>query len=172
MIILGQRYMPSRKVFTNGWVFWLARHPEHGLLLFDKADQEGMPAGNVQVFILKSESRCTLPLEALKSETSGEVTAEEFALIVTAYNAHKLALGKPLKAPSNEKGASLEERHSTFLLTRGLPNNGLRPATSNRYHRRVTHCWSCKEHLDNSVNVECATCGWIICNCGACGCGK
>lgn len=163
--------MPSRKVFTNGWVFWLARHPEHGLILFDKADQEDIPPGDVQVFVLRGKSRCVLPRETLKSETSAEVSADDFALIVRAYNAHKEALGKPLKAPSNDAGASLEEKHSKFLLERGLRDNGIRPATSNRY-RRVTHCWSCQEHLDNSVDVECATCGWIICNCGACGCGR
>jgi hypothetical protein len=25
--------------------------------------------------------------------------------------------------------------------------------------------------LDNAVDVECVACDWIICVCGACGCG-
>lgn len=36
---------------------------------------------------------------------------------------------------------------------------------------RVTHCYSCKEQLDNSIDIECVSCGWILCWCGACGCG-
>ena len=37
-------------------------------------------------------------------------------------------------------------------------------------HRR-THCFSCKSPLDNAVDKECPTCGWVACpHCGACGC--
>jgi hypothetical protein len=39
-----------------------------------------------------------------------------------------------------------------------------------RLHR-ITHCWNCSSGLDNSVNPECPACGWIQCECGACGCG-
>ena len=63
----------------------------------------------------------------------------------------------------------LAERHKEILAQLGLPYKGLRPATQ-RY-RRVTHCYACRQHLDNSVDVECVTCGWILCTCGACGCG-
>ena len=35
---------------------------------------------------------------------------------------------------------------------------------------RVTHCFLCKHSLDNAVDAECTTCGWIICMCGGCGC--
>lgn len=40
---------------------------------------------------------------------------------------------------------------------------------SNKRHR-VTHCYNCKSHLDNAISPECSACGWIICECGACGC--
>jgi len=37
---------------------------------------------------------------------------------------------------------------------------------------RHTHCYQCREGLNNLSNVECARCGWIKCpHCGACGCG-
>ena len=37
--------------------------------------------------------------------------------------------------------------------------------------KRVTHCYQCKKDLD-SVNFSiCKKCGWIRCQCGACGCG-
>lgn len=34
---------------------------------------------------------------------------------------------------------------------------------------RVTHCWNCRNPLDNEYDIECRKCGWIICpTCGAC----
>jgi hypothetical protein len=76
-----------------------------------------------------------------------------------------------VKAPLEKKSEELNEKHRMFLREKGLPDNGVRSVTEGRSHR-VTHCWNCKGHLDNTVDVECATCGWIICNCGACGCGR
>jgi hypothetical protein len=58
--------------------------------------------------------------------------------------------------------------HQTFLRQRGLANQGTRLGLG---RGRITHCYNCKRHLDNSIDVECAGCGWIICECGACGCG-
>jgi hypothetical protein len=36
---------------------------------------------------------------------------------------------------------------------------------------RMAYCWNCKGKIDNSLDAECDTCGWILCHCGACGCG-
>jgi hypothetical protein len=36
---------------------------------------------------------------------------------------------------------------------------------------RVTHCYSCHHSLDSRKTEKCTKCGWILCNCGACGCG-
>lgn len=60
--------------------------------------------------------------------------------------------------------------HREFLEFLGKPYKGTRSSQGTR-NRRITHCYSCKSHLDNSVNVECVNCSWIICWCGACGCG-
>jgi hypothetical protein len=61
------------------------------------------------------------------------------------------------------------EAHRRFLEQRSLPARQVR-LPSGRVHR-VTHCYNCKHHLDNAVELECAACGWIVCRCGACGCG-
>jgi hypothetical protein len=63
---------------------------------------------------------------------------------------------------------SIVTAHEAFLRGRGLPNQGTRLGLG---HRRVTHCYSCERRLDNAVDVECSACGWIVCHCGACGCG-
>jgi hypothetical protein len=63
---------------------------------------------------------------------------------------------------------SIRTAHAEFLRTHGLPNAGTRLGLG--FHR-VTHCYNCKNHLDNAVDIECSACRWIICQCGACGCG-
>ncbi len=71
------------------------------------------------------------------------------------------------------EGYSIEERHQFNLAYFGRPSAGIRriDLTSQPQRRRVTVCWCCKENLDNAVDVECVACGWILCPCGACGCG-
>ena len=39
-----------------------------------------------------------------------------------------------------------------------------------RDRHRISHCYSCKEMLDNFADLECSICNWIVCFCGACGC--
>jgi hypothetical protein len=65
----------------------------------------------------------------------------------------------------------LLERHTQYLASRGLTGDGTRVASTGRSHR-TPPCWRCQKHLDNSIDVECVACGWIICSCGACGCGR
>lgn len=60
--------------------------------------------------------------------------------------------------------------HRESLESRGITYRGVKAVLGLR-QRRVTHCYRCKTNLDNATDVECIACGWIICMCGACGCG-
>lgn len=42
---------------------------------------------------------------------------------------------------------------------------------SSKTKHRVTHCYSCKKPLESGLFFECASCHWLVCGCGACGCG-
>lgn len=78
---------------------------------------------------------------------------------------------EPEAVQSPESDArDLEERHRAKIAETDKQYLGVRLAQ--RGHRkRVTHCYSCRSALDNSINLECKACGWILCSCGACGCG-
>ena len=69
--------------------------------------------------------------------------------------------------PEDIKREIVVETHKKFIETRGLTYRGVRQPMEHR----TTHCYYCQRHLDNLVDLECNTCGWIICRCGACGCG-
>ena len=74
------------------------------------------------------------------------------------------------KIDIEEKNKIAFEKHQNFLKKRGLNNSGVIKSSKNKIHR-VTHCWNCTKTLDNNIDIECKSCGWIICMCGACGCG-
>jgi hypothetical protein len=61
-----------------------------------------------------------------------------------------------------------KNNHIDRLNSLGVNYGGIRDAKSNY---RKTHCYNCKQYLDGLRYFECLNCGWIICNCGACGCG-
>lgn len=67
-----------------------------------------------------------------------------------------------------DKVSQLKIAHANFLNRIGKNNLGLQKSTKKH---RVTHCYSCKKPLDNAIDLECVECEWIICKCGACGCG-
>lgn len=66
------------------------------------------------------------------------------------------------------KRREIELRHRQRLEEAGFRYCGVRQRAS---QLRWTHCWSCKSLLTNATEIECIACGWILCKCGACGCG-
>ena len=61
-------------------------------------------------------------------------------------------------------------RHEAFVAKSGKTYQGFITSSKVR-NPRITHCYSCFEDLDSRADVECKACGWLVCNCGACGCG-
>lgn len=62
------------------------------------------------------------------------------------------------------------EKHKTQLQKIGVEYKGVK-ISNEKKPRRTTHCYACKSNLDNYFDIECQVCKWIICDCGACGCG-
>jgi hypothetical protein len=75
-----------------------------------------------------------------------------------------------LRAYRTHGQRELEQKHAEFLARLGKAPAGLRPRSIDLPSRH-THCYSCRESLSSSVDLECIACGWILCQCGACGCG-
>ena len=76
----------------SGW-----RHPAYGLILFDRTDQDDIAFDNVRVFEMKGKTTRVLTHEVLKSETSAEITDNDFVQVVTAYNILKSSLANHSK---------------------------------------------------------------------------
>ena len=75
-----------------------------------------------------------------------------------------------IRADLAKKQLDAIENHQNFLKGKGLPYRGV-VAVNHKKKHRLTHCYACKDSLDSEINSLCAACKWIICGCGACGCG-
>lgn len=74
---------------------------------------------------------------------------------------------KELQKKEEEKIKAINNHRKNISLL-GIKYNGISPTLKKH---RTPNCYACKTLLDNSINIECNLCNWIICNCGACGCG-
>lgn len=94
---------------------------------------------------------------------------------ITIDRAQARQLAKTIKSDVDRAPVILRFRYSAVVRHRlkvessGRVYTGVRQSATNR--QRVTHCYSCKSTIDNAIDVECNSCGWILCSCGACGCG-
>ena len=74
-----------------------------------------------------------------------------------------------LVPPSARREMAIQA-HEEYLSARGLAESAT--AKPKKSSRSVTDCAACKRKFANPVKLECATCHWLICQCGACGCGS
>lgn len=66
------------------------------------------------------------------------------------------------------------ERHGEFLKRKGIPADELAAVSLRDVYEKINrtpHCYECSSRLNNEKDLECSRCGWIVCSCGACGCG-
>jgi hypothetical protein len=58
--------------------------------------------------------------------------------------------------------------HKAFLKKHRIGHKGTRLGFTTRAE---PICYVCNRSNDGSIDLECNICGWVICSCGACGCG-
>jgi uncharacterized protein YifE (UPF0438 family) len=63
----------------------------------------------------------------------------------------------------------LVESHRKYMVSKGKEYKGVTRGSKKR--PREPRCYQCHEELDNAIDYECLNCEWVLCWCGACGCG-
>lgn len=105
-------------------------------------------------------------LSHLVSMAKGELFRNENSLLPVFADLAGVPIPELPRILSEEE--LLTQRHAELLASQGIPNKGLRPHTG---FRRVTHCYRCRRSLTTDFDLACNGCGWLVCICGACGCG-
>ena len=67
----------------------------------------------------------------------------------------------------------IKRNHERSLANSGIKNPekiGIYKAEPNK-RKRETHCYGCGHDLSSFEDFSCKKCNWLLCTCGACGCG-
>lgn len=104
--------------------------------------------------------------------TFWSVSKDRFADLNRAHAraAARILEGEDRKIAIEKYRKSVVVRHRLRFHRMGKKYIGIRE--SSRQVPRDTHCWSCSRSITSDGYPECIECGWILCECGACGCGK
>jgi hypothetical protein len=158
--------MVRHKTLGLGTVTAVVDRPKYIPLLTIHFGKRGNMTFNTEAFMRGLFGELLLPPEALQQFFLWQEAAR-LAPVADAEDSPDVE-GAPEVDGSPDAGT--EQRHKERLARLGKEYMGIRPVMGAR-PRRVTHCYSCKGRLDNSIDIECVACGWILCGCGACGCG-
>ena len=145
--------------FSNNQ-FWIGRHTELNIyVVIKRQDVEKRQNFYLDVLYLDDYqyTRCVREFLRGQIENVSHVPKE-----VSSENWHFIF--------EESKNNQIKENHADFLKSQNIRSLGSRVRRES-LPPRVTHCWSCKDSLDSTIDLECCGCGWILCACGACGCG-
>ncbi len=100
---------------------------------------------------------------------------KHFKIVGTKGTAHPEEKLEKLKSLYEQKILDLQTEAKKQAHILHLKEYGITPPDQSTMiyegRRRETHCWRCKSHLDSNDDLACVVCGWLLCECGACGCG-
>lgn len=137
-------------VARNNKRLWLGRHLGLGAVII--AEREIRRGGDeMDVYVVSERKLSTFKTKVLRSRIQPNGMTDAEALNALA-----------------EFDGPVVENHSAYLGRIGKPAANLQEASSS--YLRTTQCHRCTSPIDTDFNLECAACGWIVCNCGACGC--
>lgn len=135
-----------------GWIgdsgFWIGKHETLGLVVIDSTDDRD--GGTLSVFLFEQNRRANF--------ISGDVFNDVRVSAQIAQSGIDALIAE-----------RLDRRHREFLSKHGRVAADIRKRPSN-ISRRLANCFHCHKRLDSNISYECAACGWILCECGACGC--
>jgi hypothetical protein len=166
---MGKKYFKS----SGKWYSHLGeRKPEMDAVL----DKELSNIENSKLWVGEINGETVVLDEALSDSGSAvtywllsEDRFVEFDQNQAKASANKLG-GEGIEEAIENYRRSVVVRHRLRFQRMGKKYSGIRK--SNRRVPRETHCWSCKRTLTSEGFPECVECGWILCECGACGCGR
>ncbi len=164
---------------------WVGQGPL-GLVVFDRSIQ--LEDGSVLLYVVKEDHVRKFVAQELRQLLVKESSSECISEARRKYRNWKKFFSSRLKAAAQAEAFSFEkerqeeeellatrrkeaeESHRKRLERFNIEYTGVRKISYERW--REANCWNCAAPLDNAIDIECVSCGWILCRCGACGCGR
>lgn len=145
---------------------WVGQFEDGEVVVFDPQAQKRSEPDWVYLWSCETQQTDRYAKDILKKAIRSMTVADEAKSVIDRYLSIRDAQRKLVqdKAVFN---------HREFMARLGFTYIGTRSATARSPHFvRTPWCWNCKSDLDNRIQLECQKCGWILCECGACGCGR
>jgi hypothetical protein len=147
---------------------------EIGSIVFDSSIQ--LNDHSVLLFVLEENDVKKYLADEVRLMLKKETDDEKIKKLEQKYESWRKFYSSKLKYLASEKPYSFQEvkdraesEHKKRLEKLGLPYKGVNQNPTKEH--RATYCYACGENLDSAIDLECVACGWILCKCGACGCG-
>jgi hypothetical protein len=164
-------------------MYWWGFNKTHGWVVLDRTISCNQPGQGGDLLFFRCSDSQTFSCQRGAWHEPAFIYAPKYLIGLPEneklhFHALTVEIEKQLQAMNDDRmNALLEQKrlrtinnHKNFLESIGKPYRGIAEIDLDKRHRQ-THCYLCKNSLDNSVNSECSACRWIICECGACGCG-
>ncbi len=128
--------------------FWIGRHHKIGLVVLAEHQSAPKDSEFVSLFLVAEGRTASFKRSILRETISPAVGADDSRAAIHAFVGHL---------------------HRNFLKEEGFGFAGVRVYSDAL--RRDTHCYRCKGALSSDSYLQCLACHWLVCSCGACGCG-
>ncbi len=153
---------------------WWGLSPEHGWVVLDRNIATNRPGKAGKLIFLRCKDWSSYEEERKRWDPPYYFFSDRYLETLSGNEALEAQKSlNAIKAEYKHKkvefySSVVQERHRQFLEDAGRVAPEIRKA---RKKSRASYCWNCKQQVDNSIDLECSACGWIICSsCGACGC--
>ena len=152
---------------------WWGFSSEHGWVVLDRKIATNRPGKFGKLVFLRCSDWMPYEVERGKWDRPYYTFAER---VVEALNEKDAIVAREVLTSLMEEyqkkkeafySLVVQERHRQFLENAG---RSAQQTVRARKKNRASFCGDCKQSLDNSIDLECTGCGWIVCGyCGACG---
>lgn len=158
------------------WAYWLGKFETGSTVLFDPLCQESN-SPYVLLFVYRIADYRSFQKSKIRSLLSPILDRSEKLKLLMTYKEWLLNQQNvqiriqailQLREDTTYGTAELRQRHQKHL--RKIGKKGAAVTATTKKHR-ASHCYACKAPLTSDSNLECTACRWLICACGACGCG-
>jgi hypothetical protein len=127
-----------RKFHLSGKEICLGRHPKVGFFVYDKTQQNGIVGDVVRVFIIARKAMAIFPKDIIEIGATKIIDTDKLEIALTIWD------------------------YFDFFQTKS------RTKAENNIIIKNNICMRCQAPVSKSGILQCAKCGWVKVECGAC----
>ena len=130
--------LAMKKLHLSGRVIWLGQHPKVGFFVYDKTQQNGIVGDVVRVFIIARKAMAIFPKDIIEIGATKIIDTDKLEIALIIWD------------------------YFDFFQTKS------RTKAENNIIIKNNICMRCQAPVSKSGILQCAKCGWVKMECGAC----